>query len=460
MDLPTPSARTPGITALTNGFRDGSDSPVAALARTMAQANASQPVLNAFTAFDPSAEEAAQQSADRWARGAEIGPLDGMPISIKDNIHAMGMPSRYGSRSTPDAPDTFDSPSVARLREAGAVIFGKTTLPEFAHKITTDSPLTGITRNPWDLTRTPGGSSGGASAAMAGGIGAAAIGTDGGGSIRVPCAWTGLFGLKPSFGRVPHHPRGPFAMLSHVGPMTRCVADARLLMEALARPDVADWFALPEGAEGRRMPERGVTGLRIALSPQLGLPDQVEPDIAATVRHVADLLSDGGAQLTEANPPLVAEATQLHGVLWSSFCYRVLSKMSAEARDAVDPTLTELADLGATITRDHVVEAIIARGEIGHAANRFFSDHDILIAPVTATVAPEIDGPGRPRPGFTQWSNHTGFPAASIPAGLTSAGLPIGVQIIGPRFSDALVLDVCDWLEARLPVMPEAPHVF
>ncbi|MDH3596510.1 MAG: amidase family protein, partial [Rhodospirillales bacterium] len=234
-------------TELLTRFRAGSLSPVEVTEAALARIEAHDTALNAFCLVD--AEQAlaeARRSEERWRIGAPKGRLDGVPASIKDLLLTKGWPTLRGSKALdPDQPWDEDAPAVARLREHGAVLLGKTTTPEFGWKGVTDSPLTGVTRNPWDPSRTPGGSSGGAAAAVATGMGALAIGTDGGGSIRIPAGFTGIFGLKPSFGRVPAYPLSPFGTVAHLGPMTRSVADAALMLTVLAEPDPRDWYALP-----------------------------------------------------------------------------------------------------------------------------------------------------------------------------------------------------------------------
>jgi aspartyl-tRNA(Asn)/glutamyl-tRNA(Gln) amidotransferase subunit A len=232
---------------LAKAYRESKLSPVEVTGAVLDRAISSQTALNAFCFLDAdSALVAARSSEARWRGGDPRSPIDGVQVSVKDNIATAGMPTRFGSRAlTDDQIWRPDSPSVARLREAGAIIFGKTCCPDFGHKLVTDSPLTGVTRNPWSTAHTPGGSSGGAAAAVAASIGALAIGTDAGGSIRIPAAFTGTFGFKPSFGRIPHHPRGAYALLSHIGPLSRSVEDAALMMNVIAHPDARDWYALP-----------------------------------------------------------------------------------------------------------------------------------------------------------------------------------------------------------------------
>ncbi|MCG8695148.1 MAG: hypothetical protein MI806_28400, partial [Minwuiales bacterium] len=271
-------------------YRKGALSPSEVIEVVLARLEKLEPGLNAFQLVDADAARAeAARSTDRWAKGEPCGALDGVPISIKDIVATAGWPTRSGSLATPEAPGTFDAPCVARLREAGAVLFGKTTTPEFGWKGMTDSPLKGVTRNPWNLAHTPGGSSGGAGAAMAAGIGALAHGNDGGGSVRIPSSYCGLYGLKPTFGRVPHHPQdSPFSTLSASGPLARSVADAALMLNEMARPDARDWYALPyDGRDYLADLDAGVAGLKIGLSTDLG-GAEVVPEVLAIVTRAAN----------------------------------------------------------------------------------------------------------------------------------------------------------------------------
>src|SRR5438128_4473055 len=259
-------------TELLDGCRKHDLSPVEVTRAVLERIEKFNPVLNAFNLFSELALDDAKLSESRWLAGQPKGLLDGVPASIKDILLTKGWPTLRGSKTVdPKGPWNDDAPATARLREHGAVLLGKTTTPEFGWKGVTDSPLTGITRNPWNPKKTPGGSSGGAAAALASGMGALAVGTDGGGSIRIPCSFTGLFGIKPSFGRVPAWPLSPFGTVAHVGSMTRSVTDAALMLNVLALPDARDWHALPyDGGDYREGLEDGVRRLRIAFSPDLG----------------------------------------------------------------------------------------------------------------------------------------------------------------------------------------------
>ncbi|HEY4958725.1 MAG TPA: amidase family protein, partial [Caldimonas sp.] len=251
-------------------YRSGRASPVEAARAVLARIERFNPILNAFCHLAPEdALAAARASEARWKQSAPCGALDGVPVSIKDLILVQGMPTLRGSRTVdPAQPWDVDAPAAARLRDAGAVILGKTATPEFGCKAETNSPLTGITRNPWNPARTPGGSSGGTAAAVAAGMGPLSVGTDGAGSVRIPAAFCGNFGLKPSFGRVPAYPLSPFGSVAHLGPHTMSVADAALMMNVLKQPDARDWTSLPaDGGDYTLGLDDGIRGLRIAWSP-------------------------------------------------------------------------------------------------------------------------------------------------------------------------------------------------
>src|SRR3954469_11241821 len=284
-------------------YRDGSVSPVAATRDVLDRIAALDPAVNAFCLVDADgAVAAAAASEERWRRGEPIGALDGVPTSVKDLLITRGWPTRRGSRTTdPDAPTDADAPAVARVREQGAVLIGKTTTPEYGWKGVTDSPLTGITRNPWDLSRTPGGSSGGSAVAVALGMGPLSLGTDGGGSVRMPAGFTGTTTIKPTYGRVPAYPQSPFGPLSHVGPMTRTAADAALLLDVISGADPRDpWAGAPAGPVSPGL-GAGVAGLRIAFSPALGHAE-VHPEVATAVAAATEVFTALGATVERADP--------------------------------------------------------------------------------------------------------------------------------------------------------------
>ncbi len=437
-------------TALAAAYRTGALSPVEVARHILEAAQRSQTTINAFAALDPDgALSAAAESERRWRDGTALSPLDGVPVSVKDNVIARGMPCKFGSRVLQnDPPRTLDSPSVARLREAGAVIFGKTTTPDHAHKLFTDSPLFGVTRNPRNPAHTPGGSSGGAAAAVAAGIGPLALGSDGGGSIRIPAAWCGIFGIKPTFGLVPHHPRGAFAPLSHIGPMTRTVQDAVDMLTIISAPDARDWYATNLG---RRMDvglaaARPLHGLRVAYSPDLGFAElAVDAEIAQAVAAAARTFADLGATVELCDPPALQACTDAAGVLWVSFS-ALLMRRYPGARELFDPSLQVLASIGEAACATDLADALLTRGETGGAVDAFFGNHDVLLAPVMPMLPPRLDQiADMPdlRPLLTAWCNMTGNPAASIACGRSTAGLPIGLQVIGARNRDDVVLKAC-----------------
>lgn len=432
---------------LVEAYRTRRTSPVEAMHAVLRAASIAQKTLNCFVEIDePGALRAAELSEQRWRAGAPLSALDGVPVSFKDNLDVQGIRTRYGSLTTESDPAAErDCPAAARLREGGLILFAKTTTPEFAHKMVTNSPLTGVTRNPWNVEHSPGGSSGGAAAAVCAGVAPIAIGTDGAGSIRIPAAWTGTFGFKPSLGRVPHHPRGAFAWFSHVGPLCRSVGDAARVMTLISKPDARDWYSLPfddvnyEAALTRRL-----QGVRIALSPTLGLSGlQIDADITSAVSRAARVFESLGATVETVDPPFMQECVDIVGTLFLSLAARLIAQIGI-AR--VDRSLITLAELGRSLTPQAIVDATVRRGELGAHLNEFFERFDLVLAPVTQFDAPalgDIASRSDLRPMLTQWCNLLGFPAASVCCGFSAHDLPIGLQVIGKRFADADVLRAC-----------------
>ena len=431
-------------------YRKKSVSPVEVARAALERIGKLNPVLNAFCFLDSKATlKSARESEQRWLKGSPQGLLDGVPASIKDLIVTRGWPTLRGSKTTdPGGPWNDDAPAVARLREHGAVLLGKTTTPEFGWKGVTDSPLTGITRNPWNPKMTPGGSSGGAAAAVAAGMGPLAIGTDGGGSIRIPCSFTGLFGLKPSFGRVPAWPLSPMGTVAHLGPMTRTVADAALMLNVLSLPDARDWHALPHDARDYRIGmDDGVKGLRIAYSADLGYA-KVDPEIARIVKQAVATFTDLGAHV-EARDPGFEDCGPLFAAHWFPGAAYVVRSIHPNKRKLMDKGLLETARQGEKYTTAQYLAAIQKRGTLGVLMNRFHESWDLLVTPTLPLAAFEA---GKEMAGimkekrWTDWTpfsypfNLTQQPAATVPCGLTKKGLPVGLHIVGPRYADALVL--------------------
>ncbi|MGP2436845.1 amidase [Streptomyces sp. JW3] len=436
---------------LLDGYRTGAFSPVDAARAALARAAEIQPEVNAFVRI--TAEEAlvrARESQERWRRGEPRGLLDGVPVTVKDILLMRGHPTLKGSRAVAEqgAWDE-DAPSVARLREHGAVFLGKTTTPEYGWKAVTDSPLSGVTRNPRDPTRTAGGSSGGAAAAVALGAGPLALGTDGGGSVRVPASFCGIFGLKPTYGRVPLYPASAFGTLAHVGPMTRDAADAALLLDVIGVPDARDWSALgPPAVSYREVLGAGVRGLRVAYSPTLGGQVAVRPAVTAAVRRAVERLAELGAYVTEADPDVTDPVDAFH-TLWFSGAARVVQHLGPGRREVLDPGLREICGQGARYSALEYLAAVDARMELGRRMGRFHEVYDLLLTPTLPITAFEAGAEVPKGSGHRRWTGWTPFtypfnltqqPAATVPVGHDGDGLPIGMQIVAARHRDDLVL--------------------
>jgi aspartyl-tRNA(Asn)/glutamyl-tRNA(Gln) amidotransferase subunit A len=446
-------------TELVDLYRKRELSPVEVAAAVRRRIGDLNPVVNAFNLVSDRLEDDARESEARWAKGAPKGLLDGVPVSVKDLLLTRGWPTLRGSK-TIDArgPWNDDAPAVARLREHGALLLGKTTTPEFGWKGATDSPLHGITRNPWNAAMTPGGSSGGAAAALAAGMGPLAIGTDGGGSIRIPCSFTGLPGLKPSFGRVPAWPLSPYGTVAHVGPMARTVSDLALLLNVISLPDARDWYALPgDERDYRDGLDHGIAGLRIAFSADLGYVE-VDPEIGAIVRGAVKAFEDAGARVEEKNPGF-ENAEPIFRTHWFAGAAAMMRSIPEEKRRLIDPGLLEVAEQGASISAAELLDAQMKRGALGLHMNLFHRDYDLLVTPtvpIAAFDAEQYPGANAAK-GWVDWTpftypfNLTQQPAASVPCGLTRAGLPVGLQIVGPKYADALVLRASRAFEAVRP---------
>jgi aspartyl-tRNA(Asn)/glutamyl-tRNA(Gln) amidotransferase subunit A len=442
-------------------FAKGALSPVELIDAVLARIEREQPKVNAFLLVDrDGARKAARESEERWAKRAPLGPADGLVATIKDNILLAGFPTRRGSRTSPDTPVDEDAPAAARLKEAGCVIVGKTTLPEFGWKGIGDSPLTGITRNPWKLDRTTGASSAGAGAAAALGLGQLHLGTDAAGSIRIPAAFCGVFGIKPSFGRVPAYPASPFSALAHVGPMTRYVEDAALMLSIIGRPDARDsmaWNTLcPDYTIGL---DQGIAGLRIAYSPKLGLDVPVDPEIASACENAAQVFLELGASVELVDPKLPACQPIIED-LWKAVAAFIMAAIPEARRGECDPGFARDAATGAGVSTGRYIAASADRAAVALAMTRFHDKYDLLLTPqmpVPAILAGHDVPLGGPYEHWVEWSpftypfNITQQPAASVPCGLTRDGLPIGLQIVGRLREDARVLAAARAFENARP---------
>jgi aspartyl-tRNA(Asn)/glutamyl-tRNA(Gln) amidotransferase subunit A len=445
---------------LSKGFAKKKFSAVDVAKACLAQVYAHDGALNAMCHLDEKTTlDMAEASAKRWKAGKPLSPLDGVPVVIKDLLLTKGWPTLRGSKTiSVDGPWNADAPAVARLRESGAVFLGLSTTPEFGWKGVTDSPLTGITRNPWNPALTPGGSSGGSAAAIAAGYAPLSLGTDGGGSIRIPCAFTGTFGLKPSFGRVPAFPLSPFGTVAHIGPMTRTVADSAMMMNAISQPDNRDWFSLPyDDVDYAHKLKRKLKGLRVAYSATLGYA-QVDPEIAGLVKHAVTVLDKLGAEVTEIDPGFEDPAAMFR-TLWWTGARSALGHLPQDKKALLDPMLADVVEQAASITVDELTQATAARGRLGTQMRQFMENYDVLVTPSLPIVAFEA-GKLQPDNADTRgkWVNWTPFtypfnltqqPAASVPCGFTAAGLPAGLHVVGRMFDDRTVLQVCAAYEAE-----------
>ncbi|HZK91932.1 MAG TPA: amidase [Stellaceae bacterium] len=454
-------------TELLARYRARTLSPVEVIEETLRRLETYEGALNAFVLYDPeSALPAARASEARWQKGEPRGLLDGVPVAIKDTQLTRGWPRLVGSRTIdPDQAWNEDAPATARLRAENAVFFGKTTTPEFGWKPTTDSPLSGVTRNPWNLERTPGGSSGGSAAALAAGICPLAIGTDAGGSIRIPAAFSGVFGLKPTFGKVALYPPSAFGDVSHVGPMSRTVEDAALMLDAIKGPDTRDWYSLPDDgiAYRERVRDASMKGKRVALSPTLGYAEPA-PAVRAAVEAAGKVFAELGATVERADPfgesPLPVFQTLALSGFWA-----LIRAMTPEQIAVMDPGLVATCRAGEAVTQEQLVEALGKRAVLGAQVRQFFDRYDILLSPtmpITAAYADKRDD-GQPDPAnYREWLTYTWAfnltrnPSASIPCGM-AGGLPIGLMVTGQLYDDLGVLQACRAYEQAVgAIFPDA----
>ncbi len=418
------------------------------------------PHINAFACMNPEAARQARDSAARWRAGRPIGPLDGVPTTIKDLVDVAGFPTRRGSRTTDPTPVQDDAPMVVGLKAAGAVILGKTTTTEFGWKTPGDNPLNGITRNPWNGDYTTGGSSSGAGAAGAAGFGPLHIGTDAGGSVRIPAAWCGLVGLKPSYGRIPQWPSSAFASVSCAGPMTRTVRDAALMFSAMARFDARDPFCLPDDPrDWRDGIETGVAGLSVAVMGRPGFDAPVDADGIAAVEQAARILSDAGAIVEQAEPDL-PDTSLVFSRLWGASLARLAHAMPPEKRAQLDPGILEVAGKLAGMTAIEFMDAEAMRAAAGHAMAAFHQRYDLILCP-TVPNGPSLADAATTDPVralMTEWApwtftfNVTRQPAIAMPLGFRADGMPNSVQIAAAQYRDDLVFRAARVLEKERPI--------
>lgn len=450
------------VTKLLAAYRRRKISPVAVTKAALARIAALNGDINALCLVDAKKALAQARAAEkRYAAGGAIPALCGVPVTVKDWFHVKGWPTRFGSLLSDDAPQGTDSPVVARLREAGAVFLGKTTLPEFGHKGVTDSPLYGITRNPWDLDKTSGGSSGGAAAAAAAGMGFLHFGSDAGGSVRIPASFCGVFGFKPSPGMVPSWPPSLFSTLSAIGPLTRCVEDAALALDVMTLPDPRDWHALPiDKPSFAKAIKKPLRKLKIAYAPTVN-DIRMNDDVAAVMRAAVKRLRRFGT--VDVIHLDVLDLIDVFNKHWMAVASQMTAGYSASDKKKSDPRLMNWAARGDKLKLHDYLAAERARMTIGEYFKNILDQYDVLVTPTTAMAAFET-GTNMPlgRNGkrwedwtpFTYAANLAKLPAASLPAGLTQDGLPVGMQVMSGYLKDVALLQFCYQLEQELDFSP------
>ena len=436
------------------GFRARQFSPSEVLENVLAHIAVWEPHIKALYAFDPEGARAtAKASTERWQKGQPSGPLDGVPATIKENIATKGVPVPLGAATTKLVPAAADAPPAARLREAGAVIFSKTTMPDYGMLSSGISSFHPLTRNPWDLSKNPGGSSAGAGAAGAAGYGPLHLGTDIGGSLRLPACWCGLVALKPSLGRIPIDP--PYVGRV-AGPITRIVDDAALMMSVLSLPDSRDGMSLPPNDFDWNIRARPPKGLRIGLMLDLGVGQALEQEVREVAVKAARAFEAAGAIVTEVPSVLTREMLDGLDNFWRARMWDDLSRLTPAERAKALPYICKWAEAGAKLSGVDVVRGFNATMAIRSAAAKLFADIDYVISPVSpvvnfaAELAAPINDPDKPfeHIAYTVPWNMSENPAVSINGGFSAGGFPIGVQIVGRRFDDLGVLGMAKAFEA------------
>jgi aspartyl-tRNA(Asn)/glutamyl-tRNA(Gln) amidotransferase subunit A len=434
-------------------------SPVEALKAVTERIARHNPKLNAFAVMVPQSLAAAGESAARWRAGRPLGPLDGVPCTVKDLVDLAGFSTRRGSRLSDPKPVTEDAPLVVGLKAAGAVIVGKTTTTEYGWKSPGDCPLHGITRNPWNPLYTTGGSSSGAAAAGAASFGPLHLGTDAGGSVRIPAAWSGLVGLKPTYGRIPQWPAGAFASVACAGPMTRTVRDAALMFSAMARHDARDPFCLPDDPrDWRDGIEDGVAGMTVGVLRRPGFDAPIDADGMTSVERAAAILQDAGATVEDAMPDLPDTRT-VFGRVWGAALARLVAQFGENERGLLDQGLLEVAKSQGGLSAIAFMDADAMRAAAGHAMAMLHQRFDLVLCPTVPGPPPLADAPtvDPVEALWTKWApwtftfNLTRQPAISVPMGLSDAGLPLSVQIVAAQYRDDLVLRAARAIEHAAP---------
>ena len=446
---------------LTKAISEKEISPVELMKETLAQAEALEPKLNCFATYTPDlAMNQAKLAEQAVMDGVPLGLLHGLPVSVKDLISAKDIRFSSGSRALANNIGLYDAPSVERLFKSGACLIGKTTTSEFGCKAVGDSPLTGITHNPWDLRKTPGGSSAGAAASIAAGITTIALGTDGGGSIRIPASLCGIFGIKAQFGRVPIFPVSATPTLAHVGPLARTVRDAALLLKAISGHDRRDPFSLSESVpDFLAFCDLPIKGMRIAWSKTLGYA-HVDHEVTAILEKAVKIFEDLGCQMIEIDSFFESDPIEL----WMSEFYAGvgvrLKNTLKDQRELLDPAVASVLDSALDQTSEEYYSNVFKRYEFREKVRVFFEDFDLLLTPATPCAAFDIGlntPPNLIDRNIVSWVyytypfNLTGQPAASIPAGFTQAGLPVGLQLVSKINSEIDIFRAASAFEAAQP---------
>jgi aspartyl-tRNA(Asn)/glutamyl-tRNA(Gln) amidotransferase subunit A len=442
-------------------YADGSTSPVEVLDSVRDRVQRNENTLHGlWQSYSDTLQDAARASERRWHAGTPQGALDGIPLTLKENIATHGCPTPYGTAATELSPAVADAPAAARVLEANALLIGKTTMPDYGMLSSGLSSFHALSRNPWNPDWTPGGSSAGAATCAAAGYGPLHVGTDIGGSVRLPAGWTGLCGLKPSFGRVPVDP--PY-FGRVIGPLTRTVADSALLMQVLSAPDQRDFMSLPPADLRWRAGDSDVRGLRIGLITDAGAGTATEPEIVSSVSEAAAVFADGGA-IVEPLEPFLNE-DMLHDVdlffrvrSWADF-----TALSVAQQEKVLPFIADWCRGGAEVTGTDVVRCVNRWLAMRKAAVATVGAYDLVLSPVAPVPAFPADWPCPTNDAntalhhiaYTVPYNFSEHPAASVNCGFTADGKPIGLQIVGQRFDDPAVLRAAHWYENARPATAE-----
>jgi aspartyl-tRNA(Asn)/glutamyl-tRNA(Gln) amidotransferase subunit A len=455
---------------LAEAIRRKAVSPVEVVEAVIGRIAQLNPVLNAFATISTEyARERARQAEVAVMRGDPLGPLHGVPVSVKDLISTNGIRTTRGSKRYEWVVPKEDAPAVQRLNKAGAVMIGKTTTPELGWKATTVSPVTGVTRNPWDTDKTPGGSSGGAAAAVAAGLGPLALGTDGGGSIRVPASFSGLFGLKPSHGRVAYYPPSAVESLAHAGPITRTVPDAALMLNVIAGQDERDCGSLPDTEiDYLAALESDPARWSVAWSLDLGYA-QVDPEVARITADAVKVFEQLGCRIDTVELDL-EDPVDIFTTLWLGGLWTALKDDLAVWADRMDTDLVHFLQQGRQLTMEDYVDATFRRTHFWSLVRPTFQQYDILLTPTVAIPAFDaerltpgmVPDTGVPWAGWTPFTypfNLTGQPAATVPCGWTASGLPVGLQIVGRRYDEVTVLRAAAAFEEARPWQERRPSL-